>query len=77
MNKARRKELEKALELLEQASDIIDSVKVDEEEAYENLPDGLRESERGETMQEALSSLEDALTDLENVTDDIQNAIDV
>ena len=77
MNKSRRKELEKAIELLEQASDIIDSAKVDEEDAYDSLPAGIQDSERGETMQEAISSLEDALDNLESVTDAVQAAIDV
>lgn len=40
MNKQRRKRLEEARTLLEQAKEILEEVK-DEEEAYENLPEGI------------------------------------
>lgn len=51
MNKARRKELEKAKDLLEQAQSIIEAVQEEEQEAFDNMPEGLQSSERGEQMQ--------------------------
>ena len=42
MNKARRKELGKAFDLVCQAKDILEAVKAEERESYENLPDSFR-----------------------------------
>lgn len=42
MNNERRKRLEKAIDLIEQAKDIIDGVHDDEVEAYDNLPESIQ-----------------------------------
>lgn len=77
MNKQRRKELEKAHELISEAMEIIEEVKEEEYSAFENLPDSLQQSERGErmygyyeTMDELSSELEDATLELEGVIND-------
>ena len=74
MNKQRRKELEKAHELISQAMEIIESVGIEEQEALDNMPFSLQESERGEqmsnyidTLDELSSSLEDAALELEGI----------
>ena len=54
MNKERRKKLQKVTELL-------DEVITDEQDAYDNLPEGIQESERGEAMEEGLDKLKEAL----------------
>lgn len=51
MNKVRRKELGKAFDLVDQAKNVLEAVKAEEQEAYENLPDSFRFGERGEEMQ--------------------------
>lgn len=48
MNKQRRKELEEAVRLLEEAYSTIESILEQEQEAFDNMPEGLQESERGE-----------------------------
>lgn len=57
MNDARRKQIAAAVELLGQASALIYEIAAGEAEAFENLPESLQESERGEMM----SSLADQL----------------
>ena len=46
MNKARRKRLGEAIELIGKAQDILCSVREEEQEAYENLPDNFRDGEK-------------------------------
>ena len=70
MNKIRRMELKKGKELLDEVYDIIDNVKTDEENAFDNLPDGLQQTERGEKMEDNIDYLDDVL-------DHIQNALDI
>lgn len=74
MNAARRKELSKAIDLIEQAKEIISAVAEEEREAYDNLPEGLQESEMGEKMNEIADDLE--YVDLDEVVDTIQEIIE-
>lgn len=74
MNAARRKELSKAIDLIEQAKEIISAVAEEEREAYENLPEGLQDSEMGEKMNEIADDLE--YVDLDEVVDTIQEIIE-
>ena len=74
MNAARRKELSKAIDLIEQAKEIISAVAEEEREAYYNLPEGLQESEMGEKMNEIADDLE--YVDLDEVVDTIQEIIE-
>lgn len=59
MNNQRRKRLKDAIKLLEQARSIIDSVRDEEEESYDNLPEGLQDSEKGGTMLDNMDVLEE------------------
>lgn len=83
MNRDRRKELAEAITLLngaqedlESAKDIIDSVRDEEEEAYDNLPESLQEGEKGEVMQVNIDSLDEIVSELEDIKDSIEVQID-
>lgn len=72
MNKARRASLKLALTKIETLTACIEEIKEDlqsvldeEEEAYENLPESLQESERGQQMQEYIEALEAAVDSLD------------
>lgn len=55
--------------------DEIEAVMDEEEEAYDNLPDGLRETDRGEQMAENVSELQGVIESLENDVIDILDTI--
>lgn len=62
MNKARRKELSRAVELLEEAQSIIESCRDEEEEYMDNMPENLQESEKYYVAEEAvINSVESAM----------------
>ena len=69
MNKERRKWAGKVQDKLMEAQADIEEIKSEEEMAYDNLPEGIQDSERGEAMQEAIELLEAAY-------DSVQDAID-
>lgn len=75
MNKQRRNELEKVSDLLREAYDLLDSAKGDEEDAFYCMPDGLKESERGEQMQENIMNLEEALSSITDAIEAVDDAI--
>ena len=66
MNNQKRKRLKEAIELMERATAIIEEIKDEEQEALENLPENLQESERAENMQECIDLLEEIQSDLED-----------
>ena len=53
MNNTRRKELQRIV-------DSLDDVIANEQDAYDNMPEGIQESERGEVMKTGLDSLNEA-----------------
>lgn len=69
MNKYRREQIRKALQLVEEAYSLLSVAKDEEEMAYENLPESLQSSERGEAMQENVDNLDTAVTALEEAKD--------
>ena len=69
MNKQRRKSLTEAYGKLAKVKESIEFLRDEEQEAFDNLPEGIQESERGEQMQEYVDSLENALTSLEEAID--------
>ena len=75
MNRIRRKELSKALELLEQAKDIIEACRDEEQEAYDNLPEGIQSSDRGEMMDGYIYEMEDAMESIEGAIDTITDNV--
>ncbi len=72
MNKQRRGELTKAAELLQQALSIIADCKGEEEECFENLPEGLQGSEKGQAMEEHISNMDCAISEIESSIEAIE-----
>lgn len=69
MNKARREEIKKVVDYIESAYMILDEIKDEEEEAFNNLPDGIAESERGEMMEENVDTMDDCINNLWDIVD--------
>ena len=59
---------------ISEAKAIVEEVHEAEEEAYENLPENLQYSERGEKMQECVSALESAVSSFEELDDHLNEA---
>ena len=60
MNRQRRKRLTEAFEKVAEAMEILEEVKSEEEESYDNLPDNFRDGDRGEEMQNYIVMLDGA-----------------
>lgn len=71
MNAQRRQDIQRAIDLLEEAKTILETSIDDEQGAFDNMPESLQYSERGQKMEEYISYLEDAVSDIE---DAMQNA---
>lgn len=76
MNKTDRAELQKALDMIIQATEIVRSVGEQEQEKFDNLTEGLQASERGQRFEEIASQLSNATDTLETVHSDIEAALE-
>ena len=72
MNKARRKRISDAIEKIAEARQELDEICTEEQEGYDNLPEGIQMSENGEKMQNAI----DSLTEVDSNLDDALNTLD-
>jgi hypothetical protein len=71
MNKYQRKELERANDLLEEAKEIISRVKDEEQDKYDNLPEGLQNTNANKKLEENADELDDIETNLLDVIRDL------
>lgn len=60
MNKDRRARLQELVEALA-------CIQEEEQEAFDNMPESLQESERGEAMQEAIDAMDEAKDALDGI----------
>lgn len=72
MNKERRAELYDVITSLDEATDRLQEISSDEEEAFDNLPPGLQEGKTGDGIQRAISEIEGFVSDIENVKSKIE-----
>ena len=74
MNKLRRADLAEAFNLLDQAKGIVESAASDERDAFDNLPEGFQDSDRGQSMEQAADALDEATEAFAEVVDQINTA---
>lgn len=67
MNKARRKRLAELVELLEDIKAELGYVRDDEQEAFDNPPESIQMSERGEAMETAISTMDDQVDAIDTI----------
>jgi hypothetical protein len=75
MNEARRTEIQRALALIEQAKGILEAALAQEQEAFENMPEDLRNDESGQSAEDAIDALERATTCCDEVMSACEEAI--
>ena len=74
MNNKRRKQIDKAIDMLTTASNFIESIRSDEEEYMDNMPENLQGSSRYSDAEDACNCLEDAISDIESAIDNLNSA---
>lgn len=74
MNKDRRKRVGEAIAKLNEAAELIDEIMNEEQEAYDAMPEGFQNGDRGQQSQEAIDQLssgkdsaEQAISELEAI----------
>lgn len=67
MNKDRRERLAEIHTLLEEARHALEEVQEEEGRAFDNMPEGLQTSERGQKLQENHDTMEEAVSTLDDL----------
>jgi hypothetical protein len=75
MNKERRKYIRNIIESLEVAKSDLEQIREEEQSAFDNMPEGLQASERGEAMEDAIYNLEDAFDSVDSAIDTLNEII--
>jgi len=75
MNKERRKQLSKAIDLLAEARDIIETAAAEERDYYDNMPESLQSGDKGQRADEVASSLEEMDSALDDLTSQLSDAM--
>ena len=73
MNKQRRTEIANIVTELELLKERLDKVLSAEQDVFDNMPENLQYSMRGEESQEAIDNMDGALSDLENVISQLED----
>ena len=74
MNQDRRKQIDEAAGMLQDALALIEQIRDEEQESFDNMPESLQQSDRGTASEAAAEELEDAAGNLQYVIDGIENA---
>lgn len=61
MNKVRRDQLHKVIQKIENIIQAVEIILCDEQDAYDNMPESLKESDKGLTSMEAQDNMEAAI----------------
>lgn len=72
MNKERRAAIERIKNQLSELRDDLDSLKDEEQDAFDNMPESLQQSERGQLSEAAIEALDNAVSQF----DEIENYLD-
>ena len=72
MNAHDRQELDRIVGVLREAHSDLQSLADAEQEKFDNMPEGLQQSDRGQKIEESADSLSDAAGDLDAVVDAVE-----
>lgn len=65
MNNTRRKELCTIIQKIEVILNDLEQVRDEEQDCFDNLPEGIADSERGEKFEECIDNLDSAISSIE------------
>lgn len=77
MNNARRKQINDLKDRLQECLEDLEILRDEEQEYFDNMPEGLQNSERGMAAESAASNLSDACESLETIiNDNLESAVE-
>ncbi len=71
MNRERRKSINDVILRIEKCAEILEDIMNEEQEALDNMPEGIANGERGQASQLAIDMISEAIDDLSTTTDNL------
>ena len=75
MNKLRRKEIGKAIQLLDEAKEILETARDEEQEYFDSMPESLQGGDKGQEAEIAVGILDDVVSMLDDALASVGDAI--
>lgn len=76
MNNQRRKEIEAVLNELADLRSRVETLQNEEQDAFDNMPEGLQQSERGQASENAANALDYALSAFDDIDSSLNEALE-
>lgn len=73
MNKERKQSLLDVVSSLTEAMDRLNEIRDEEQEAFDNMPEGFQSGTRGQSMMEAIDTMDNWNTEIESIKDSIED----
>lgn len=73
MNAKVRNEIAKHIVSLNEIKDKVESIMENEQEKYDNMPEGLQDSERADEMLDVIDNLDSAVSSIEEAVEYLEN----
>lgn len=67
MNAKQKKQVKDWISQLEEIQNNMETMSIEENEKYDNLPEGIQDSERGDAISEAADTLDEAASSIEEI----------
>lgn len=74
MNKDRRASIQAVIDQLEEARQELETLRDEEQEYFDNMPENLQGGEKGEMAQTAIDNLDEAISNIEAAIDSANSA---
>lgn len=74
MNMDRRKQLDAISQILADAREQIEALRDEEQDYYDNMPEGIQSGEKGDTAEAAVSAMDDAISSIEEAEQSLTDA---
>ena len=68
MNKQRRKEIARAVAMIEEAKSILETCRDEEQDYFDNMPESFQDGQKGEDAQTAIDALDEAISQIDDVS---------
>lgn len=72
MNKADRKLLAEAIAKLQEANGILDGLATEEQEKFDNMPEGLQQADNGQAIETAANTLRENTDNVETAIQELE-----
>jgi flagellar biosynthesis chaperone FliJ len=76
MKKQRRKEIQRVIDAITPLRDDIETLKGQEEDYYDNMPENMQLGEKGDKVQDAINNFEQALDSADNVIASLETVLE-